>query len=556
MSTDIRPIKNYILPAKHVRIRQVRANETYLLASRGSFKTTRGIALFVHDMIYSMPRSSGMICGLSFEDMDNNTINPLLGGLSELGMEEGVHYVYGRKPPEQWDRPFLGVINGKYKRVISFHNGTVIYIVSMEKKAPANGLSVQWGVFDEVKFMEERKLIDKIFPTFRGNEKCLTPEGKTFDSLSCYLSKFFATDKEADPAQIKWLLDKRKLCDKQLEEIIVSFQQQLDQRIAEKNTEGLGQAKKAALQREIDGLTAVLNEERTGLVSVAEINIEDVRPLLSDAWYKDKKRNSTPRLWRVVYLNEDPETAGDTFYPYFDKTRHCYESLTDINPARGFIFTADYQHSVTPITLAQLSTLPGSDTPSLNYVDEIYTLPDPNDADIADNGNGSKGSLSEAVQLFCDRYKKHPRKRVYYVFDQTAKGKRINADEYYKIVLAVLKKNRWNVVKVYIGRMSDHYSRYTNTSDWLKHDDASLPPVFINSLRCRKLITSISNSAAKVANGKTEKNKEYENTTRYPSLDQSGTTHFSDTFDMCNHAVLHLRKLRPTNTKTGSLIKQ
>ena len=550
------PIKNLTLPEKHIRIREVRANETYLLAARGTFKTTRGIALFVHDMVYAMPRSSGMICGLSFEDMENNTINPLLGGLAELGLVEGEHYVYGKKPLESWDTPFMGVINGKYKRVISFHNGTVIYIVSMEKKAPANGLSVQWGVFDEVKFMDQQKLIDKIFPTFRGNEKCITPDGKTFDSLSCFLAKFFATDKEADPVQIKWLLDKRKVADKELEEAIIAYQRHLSSLIQEYNDKDLGQAKKASLKRQIDDIESELNEQRKGLVSVAEINIEDVRPLLSTAWYNDKKRNSTPRLWKVVYMNEDPETAGDTFYPYFNKKKHTYYSLDDINANKPFIFSADYQHSVAPITVSQIDKLPGNEAVSLNYVDEVYTLSEPNETDIQDNGNGSMGSLAEAVNLFCDRYKNHRKKVIYYVYDQTAKGRRPNADAFNKIVIDTLKKRKWRVAKVYIGRMSDHYVRYTATSEWLKHEDISLYPIMINASRCPKLIISISNAAAKTTNGKTEKNKEYENTTRYPTMDQSETTHFSDCFDQTNQAVLGLRKIRPSASRSGSPLRK
>lgn len=539
------PIKNLILPDKHIRITKVRATETYLLASRGSFKTTRAIPLFVKDMVYSMPRSTGMMCGLSFEDMGNNTVNPFLGGLAEMGYFEGEHYVMGRKPPENWDTPYLGILNGKYGRVMSWHNGTVMYLVSMEKKAPANGLSVQWGVFDEVKFQDERKLIDKIFPTFRGNEDMLTPEGKKFKELSTFLSKFFVTDKEADPAKIKWLLDKRKRVDHDLLQQILAYQTELDETLALQRNPDATKGFKAELQKHIDYLQAELNEMRRGSLYVAEINIEDVRPLQSKEWYEDKRRNSTPRLWKVVYMNEDPETAGDTFYPTFDKEKNTYTGIdNDIDLSKPFIIAGDYQHSIAPIAIAQLTKLPGRDTFSLNYVDEVYTMPDPNDNDIEQNGNGSKGNLKEAVQLFCDRYKHHRSKVIYYIYDHTAKGKRVNADEYYKIVVDILRKNKWRIIKVYSGKAPDHYLKYSYTSDWLKHEDANLPEILINRDRCKKLIVSITNAAAEMRAGKTQKNKEYEDTNRYPTMDQSETTHFSDCFDMTNYAVLYLKKIR------------
>jgi hypothetical protein len=534
------PIKNLILPDEHIRIRKIRAADTYLLAARGTFKTTRAIPLFIKDMVYSMPRSTGMMCGLSYEDMGNNTINPFLGGLAELGIYEGERYVFGKKPPDHWEKPYLGILNGKYDRVMSWDNGTAMYTVSMEKKAPANGLSVQWGVFDEVKFQDQNKLIDKIFPTFRGNEDY-------FKHLSTFQNKLFVTDKEADPAQIKWLLDKRKLVDHELIEIILTYQQDVDELLSYYNHPDASKTFKDELKKEIDQLEAELNEMRKGLVYVSEISIEDVKPYLSKEWYNDKKRNSTPRLWKVVYLNKDPESAGDTFYPNFSKEIHTYQSIDDIDATKPFIFTPDYQHAVSPITISQLSVLPFNTEVSFNYVDEVYTLPEPNESDIQDNNNGSKGGLMEAVQLFCDRHKNHRLKRVFYVYDHTAKGKRVNADKLYEIVIKILKKNKWNVTKIYTGKAPDHYLKYANTSDWLKHEDPLVPAIRINSYRCPKLITSISNAAAKTVAGKTEKNKEYENTSRYPNYDQSETTHFSDCFDMANHAVLFLKKVKATS---------
>jgi hypothetical protein len=540
------PIKNIALPEEHIRLQKIAAAEAYLLAGRGTFKTTKAIPLFVKRMVYSMPGSTGMMCGLSFEDMGNNTVNPFLGGLAELGYFEGQHYVIGKRPPSNWDKPFLGILNNHYARVMSWHNGTVMYLVSMEKKAPANGLSVQWGVFDEVKFQDERKLIDKIFPTFRGNEQ--------FQHLSCYLSKLFVTDKEADPAQIKWLLDKRKLVDHELIEMILTYQDDLDGLLEMYDHPDASKTFQKELQREIISLEEDLNEMRKGLVYVSEINIEDVRPYLSKEWYADKRRNSSPRLWKVVYMNEDPETAGDTFYPNFSKPVHTHERADDVDRNRAFIITADYQHSVAPIAIAQLSKLSWHDDITLNYVDEVYTLPDPTEKDIQENGNGSKGSLAEAVQLFCDRYKLHGKKVVYYVYDHTAKGKRINADEYFKIVSKILRKNKWSVVMVYSGKAPEHYFKYSNTAEWLKHEDANVPAILINARRCPKMITSITNAAAKTTNGKTEKNKDYENTTQWPGMDQSETTHFSDCFDMKNHAVLFLKKIKHnTNIKASGL---
>ena len=100
------PVKELVLPLPHYMTRLVRANETYMLAGRGTFKTTRGIALYVVDMVYEMPRSTGVAVGLSFESLGDNTMPPLLHALEEFGFYSGEHYVYGKKPPPEWkERP-------------------------------------------------------------------------------------------------------------------------------------------------------------------------------------------------------------------------------------------------------------------------------------------------------------------------------------------------------------------------------------------------------------------------------------------------------------------
>lgn len=531
------PIKNLTLPAEHIRLRLIRPNETYLLASRGSFKTSRALPLYVIDMVYEMPRSSGVIVGLSFEHLGDNTIPPFLQALEEFGFHHGEHYVFGKRPPASWPRPYLGVYNDKYDHVMTFHNGTSLHIVSLKKVASANGISAQWGVFDEAKFMDESQLTQEIFPIFRGNEDY-------FKYSSGYLSKFFSTDKEADPVQIKWLLKKRELVDTEVVDIVITYQLELNDLLQQYNADDMGAVRKQKLLKQMQQLQTELAQLRSNLIYVGEINVDDIRPLLGDRWYADKQRNSSERIWKVAYKNEDPVIAGESFYPAYKNELHEYEMLNDINPSKPFIFTPDYQHSVAPIVISQLARLPGSDEVSLNHVDEVYTLPSPRIDDIQPNGNGSKGSLDEAVQIFCNRYKHHGNKTVFYVYDHTAIGRRVNIDEYYKLVFKKLKENGWHVVKVYTGRAPDHYNKYSRTSEWLKHSDKSLPRILINRLRCKKLTISITNSPAKTTNGKTEKDKELENTTRHPDVDQSETTHFSDCFDMVNHAVLFLKKIK------------
>lgn len=531
------PIKELVLPLPHYKARMVRANETYMLAGRGTFKTSKGIALYNVDMVYEMPRSTGVAVGLSFEHLGDNTIPPLLQALQEFGLNHGEHYVIGKRPPKEWPKPFLGVLNEKYDHVMTWHNGTIMYLVSLVKKASANGISAQWGFFDETKYMNEQELIDDIFPIFRGNEETK----KMYQHCGGYLSKFFATDKKADPSKIKWLLNKRKLVDQKRIDTIISLGLELSEMQLEFESAGINRQKK--LKPVIEQYQDVLQQLRSRAVYVVEVAAKDVVYAHGQKWYDDKKRGSKEYDFKITYDNEDPDAPGEVFYPAYKETIHCYEDSNDIEIASPFIIASDYQHSVAPVPIAQISRLPGEENPSLNYVDALHTV--------------YPQGLRDAITLFCNTYQYHANKHVYFVYDHTAIGKRVDADDYITIVKDELEKHHWNVTEVFTGMAPGHYQKFMDTKDWMDEKDPEIMTIRINKSRCFKLRKSISAAPAvsRMVKGKaiTSKDKRFENTEKYPGLDQSETTHFSDAFDMINDAVLKQKLITfaPTSIPMG-----
>jgi len=534
------PIIEMVLPKPHYMIRLIRAVVTFILAGRGTFKTTKGIALYVIDMVYQMPRSTGVGVGLSFEHLGDNTIPPLLEALEENGFKQGYHYVIGKKPPAHWKRPYGGVLNDKYDHVMSWHNGTCIYLVSLVKKASANGISAQWGFFDEVKFMDEKVLVDEIFPIFRASKKVK----ELFQDCAGYLSKFFTTDKLADPVKIKWLLNKRKLVRPELVDVVVTLALHLED--LKKQYEKIGENKRQVMRREIYDIEQRLTKLRKNMVYVGEISAYDVLYTHGPEWLKDKRRNTKKHEFAVIYENKDPNTPGESFYPDFDVLKHCYNSDDDIDNNKPFIIAADYQHSIAPIPVCQVGKLPGQERVSLNYVDNIFAMHDYEQESFTEQEllQVVLGGLQEATQHFCDRYRNHANKKVYYIYDQTATGRRVNADQYFVMVKRILRKNGWKVIDVYTAEAPEHYMKHQDTREWLTEKNESTMPIRINN-RCSKLIISITGTAAITKNSKTQKLKTDE---KELGLDQSETTHFSDTFDMINHAVLKLKMVKIINS--------
>lgn len=532
-------VRDLVLPATHVEIRKVKAKDTVLLAARGTFKTSRGIALYIMEMVEQMPGSTGAGIGLSFEHLERNTIPPLRLGFIDLGWIEGVDFIIGKKPPLDWDKPILGVVNNNYKYTISFPNGCIIQLISLKVKASANGVSAQWGFFDEAKFMDEKELASEIFPIFRGLDHL-------FKTCHGYLGKFFATDKLADPAKIKWLLKKRKKNNPKKLQVILALQAKLEELLIQQENAGINVSER--LQKEINEVDQRLLQLRSNMTHVWEISAIEVRPIMGEDWWKALIRNVTGYELRIAIFNEDPDKPEKAFYPDFNEKRHVHFLDDDYQPNKPIIMTPDYQQSVSPIILSQIVyEIKIAPRPCLNYFDEVYTLANPTEAP-AKNGNGSKGELQEAVQLFCKRYAHHQKKVVYYIYDATAKGRRVNADKYYETVQRELKKHKWSVVLIDTGRQPGHYQKFLDTKDWLQEKKEKELLIRINR-RCEKLIISINGTGAMEVSGETKKDKRAEDTNKFPGIDQSETTHFSDTWDMTNHGVIKLKMVRPRAEK-------
>jgi hypothetical protein len=525
-------VKAYKMNRPQMLMRLVRANETYAIAGRGAGKTSGGIAPYVIDMVNSMPQSSGAIIGLSYEHLEANTMPPLLKALADMGYQEGIDYVYSKRPPANWPKPFIPVLD--YEHCMIWKDGTAVQMVSLARKASSNALSIQWGVFDEFKFMDVRQLEDEIFPIFRGNEQ-------HFKHQSEYLSKFFASDKKpgkgAPYSHIKHILDKRKLNDWQLINTVITIQISLNSDIELYYKSG--EKKQAELRKVIRQKKNILNELRKDMVFYCEFSsLENINNLGGEKWLRDKLRNSKSDYdFRITYLNDDPERPEVVFYPDWDDQVHEYSDMQDIEHNTPFIITADYQHSIAPIPVSQISTRNGKAPKGLWTNDEVYTL--------------APEGLSDAVQKFCDRYKHHGKKLVYYPYDHTATGKRVEADEYYKIVEKTLRKNGWAVKSIYTGDTPSHYIKYEEIKNILKSTKEGKPmPVGINKQRCIYLAGSIKEAAAKIKEGKTFKDKNPESDA---NMDQRTTTHFSDTYDQLLWAVKVLRVVKMQTTGTGGI---
>lgn len=521
------------MPWPHMKIRLIRAKETFFVANRGGFKTSLGMAPYTEDCAYEFPRGSSVIVGPSYEHLYDNTLNALVKSLIDMGFEEDVHFVVRKKPPEDWPKPIIQIAAKKYDNLMTWHTGFTDHLISLQRMGSSNALSVICGKFDEAKLLDQGKLMNEVFPIFRPFKNM--PEG--WKSSSLFMSKFYATDKLESPNRINWILNKRDLNDPVRNEVIITLQLALNELSKAYNSAGINARKE--LRPQIKALEVRLSNLRKNSTLYMEANHEDTQVIQGKEWYDDKVATMKSYELKVAIHNEDPTRPEDGYYPDYDTDVHGYRGKKDYDSTKPIITALDYQHSVTPMPICQISVLPGKDKLSLNYIDEVYTL--------APHG------IDMAVQKFCDRYKYHAAKTIYFIYDQTATGKRNDNIELYKVVIKKLRQNGWRVIPVYTSAAPEQYQKYVDTQEWLKNEKGMTVDIRINLDTCIKLDRSLKSTEAVSENGKTKKQKKFENTIKYPLLDQSETTHFSDTFDMINHGVIKLKRIVSGNARGGSM---
>lgn len=506
-------------------VNMVKAQSRWLLWGRGTGKTVGGIAPFMSELVDAMPGHLGGIFGKSFEHIETNIIPKILLGLTELGYSQDVDFVVGKKPPQDWDKCLYPI--KKYDKTICWKNGTTFQEIGLLQKGTSNAFDFQSGIFDEVKYLDPQQLEDEVYPTFRGFEKL-------FGHLPQYLAKIYCTDKMGDYLQMKWILDKRKEMDRtKVNNILL-----IERKIMECNNalETANSFQRTQLNQRIAALSLKANHLRKGLVHVVEASALDNIENLGIEWLADKKRRMQQYVFNVAILNKDPEQSQTGFYHSLSEN-NLYLPIynnADLDNDTPLLIALDYQHSVSPICVTQINRKVNNRL-QFNFINEFYTM--------------YPHGIVEAVNLFCAYYNHIHCKKVYYVFDQTAIGRKPVGEPLYKTVINTLKKNKWNVIEVYMGDTPDHFDKYIHINEALSGD--KWIPVQFNTDRIIKTRISMQGASTKIVHGRTIKDKEYENAGKYPSIDQSETTHFSDVVDQLIWAAVQLKLINFSTQNTG-----
>jgi hypothetical protein len=287
---------------------------------------------------------------------------------------------------------------------------------------------------------------------------------------------------------------------------------------AELSTAGV--RRKIIIHRDMRAINQRLQILRRDMVYVSEAKAIDNVKNLGKKWFFDKKRMMSEYEFNVAIDNQDPSMAAQGFYPGLS-AHNLYEDNigSDYKEDKPFFIAMDYQHSISPMTVSQVHTLPWETKPSINFINEFYSL--------------HPRGLEDTIYDFCNKYTFHKSKVVYYIYDHTAVGDRVSAKPVKDIVVSTFRQKGWAVVECYTGVAPQHFMKYEKMRAWMEEKLATqLRNIRFNQTTCPYTLISMQGAGTVIKNGKTQKQKQYELTHRFPKVDQRETTHFSDCVDM------------------------
>lgn len=138
-----------------------------LVAGRGMAKSTVVQARRSYRCICQMPGAPFAFVASSYSNLKDNIMPAVQHGWQLMGLYEGIHYVFCKTPPVEW-KSRCSIIVNDYRNVISFWNGCVIFLGSLDRPSLLAGKSVVHLFYDEAKFDRDDK-VNRAMPILRGD---------------------------------------------------------------------------------------------------------------------------------------------------------------------------------------------------------------------------------------------------------------------------------------------------------------------------------------------------------------------------------------------------
>lgn len=511
------------------------ANTVFLVAGRRFGKSHGVLAPRLLQNVQRMPRSTGAVVMSSYKQGLLNTLPGTLNALGTMGYKRDVHYYINRRPPKKlkWPEPYI--MPQTFDHIIYFYNGTVVYMISQDRPATSNSLTLDWLIGDEARFLNYEKLSKETFPAnggFKGHfANCPLHHGMMF------VSDMPTTKKGS------WFLSYKDKATPQIVAMIGGTLNEIYQKTAEyRHIIEHGGVPKPYLRGYILKLHKDLAILRSQCTDYRQLSSLENMELLGEAYIRQMKRDLPPLTFQTSIMSISVGSLPNGFYSsltenhkYIDNDNSYLDSLDykfDKISAPSSLMDADC-HRDQPICI-------GMDYNSnINWIvagqprgDKIFV--------IKSFYVKFKRKLEALVDDFCNYYRHHGNKKVIYYYDSTAKNNNYAVDDkdFKTVISNRFQANHWYVDAIDIGAPMAHMQKYFLINRMLDGLESHMP--LFNEENNRDLLLAM--GATGVLNGHKDKSGE-----KLPEYEENKLEHRTDGTDAFDTLSIGCEKFATTS---------
>lgn len=441
---------------------------------------THGIAApFLLRNIQRMPGSAGAFVVSTYKRGLTNTIPGTLAALESFGYKRDIHYFVGKRPPKSAGFKEPRTKPEDYEYVISFYNGSVVYIISQDRPGTSNSLTLDYLICDEAKFLDFEKLKDETFPAnggFKGH----------FGHKSYHHSLLIISDMPTTKKG-SWFLRYEDKSDTELIETIQGIIYETwktKERIKELlNTK---QSIPDYLKYYLRKLYKDLAQLRSVCTYYKEFSSIENLLVLGENYIKQMKRDLPPLVFQTSILCKKVGILKDGFYNNMRESLHYYVANDN-----HYLDSLEYQFD----KISDASCLQDADVDrdapiciGMDYNANINWI-------VAAQPQGKtvrilksffvkyERKIREVVQDFCKYYRHQRCKKVIYYYDSTALGSNyaVNSDDFKSVVVDEFYKQGWVCDAVYIGNPMRHMEKWLLISECFVGKTGLIPMINTNN---------------------------------------------------------------------------
>lgn len=150
------------------RIFYAGARDIRVVAARRFGKTDGTLGPQCGRVVQSMPQGAGIWAGNSRKQLFTRTVPATIAAIERFwGWKEGIHFWWGQ-PPKKLNIPRPIITPKDWSHCITFYNGFVWHLISLEVRGSANSMTVNYHMIDEARFIRKDKYDAEVQPTLSG----------------------------------------------------------------------------------------------------------------------------------------------------------------------------------------------------------------------------------------------------------------------------------------------------------------------------------------------------------------------------------------------------